>query len=969
MAGPCQAECSYCQIECEIEWRARISLADAQRMILQHFRDKSDVWVDEYRIKRFAQYQRRVGTRTHYSRYRFSTIRDFLTLHGLSPFYSSFTAGCAGRAADCDQNIIAVTPFSELKTTNCAHSFYALARNSSLQANNLWPRIFVIKRSLEIVNVESAYQTNAIDRQRNIEKHPGASGEAEILTTLAESIDNVFMDYQRSEMDRSDNNLGMAYVRKLYRIIPFDEKSHDKPINQHDTGRLRLAIYSIFDEYQQIRYEVGVEYEFNSREKAIINEKSWHPVSSLMASCCISSKIACVSIDAARLEVILFAVSQIIDCLISPYLYYVEKPMIKIDVDWLEGITSPTMLCMLSYQIPHQWVNNEESFANYVLDHLSCLSAAILTQKIKYNYFLRRKLDGERLYATYDGGHLLCLSNGRRLDLRAFSCQDQKDNSESGDNPAKKDTVDEDYLHLFSVDFIYQLEMVGENHYYITEVVAARHSYSTVLNSLVHSFSPSKNFYRPTEEQIWPYGLIGAGLDEHSTSSMIDFWVTSGCSEIAHGFLTRDIVETLRLERKKRQPDFQGSDSSVDDESTTSHFSLEEACKTGIATCYKNTALPLAFDRGHSESEIEEESECDGSSLTPGDGKLQEEEGVCSKNVSVLDGRSNNDKTINSSEAHSRFFVPISARDSRYYLIMLAEALSSLKKKNRTAGVCESAVLRVNMPLGIDLLDKQEVIDYYRSYIIRILNVLFLCGELSRCIDYAHKHFSSEYANYVESTFKHKPCCLSTDITIHPAEGSETEIITIDGYLLYREYGGNASAGHGQRTKESSPCALPAVLVEKSDMTSILKLKPFQTVELLMRVNIPRPENENSEEAILPLSISFFSQLRLDTTPSVFFTCTFPTNYQVIENPHQYLRSIEPDFKSACWKRYDEEIIRVFVDPRIELVDGLIYEFLCYNEREFYLIEVRPDKVLPDDEGKINSILWARKSSEEFFVV
>lgn len=204
--------------------------------------------------------------------------------------------------------------------------------------------------------------------------------------------------------------------------------------------------------------------------------------------------------------------------------------MITINVDWLEDITSPSMIRMLSYTLPPERREDEDNFVDYVTDRLAsliCPPRSCGQDGSGHHYFLRRKLDGERLYATYDGGHLLCLSNGQCLDLQQLGYQ-------------KKGCAG-----FFSVDFVYQIEKLGEQDYYFTEIVAARHSYSTVLSSLVHSFSPSRNYYRATDEQIWPYALIGTGLDNHATASLVDFWTTSACSETA-GFLTREFVERLR---------------------------------------------------------------------------------------------------------------------------------------------------------------------------------------------------------------------------------------------------------------------------------------------------------------------------------------------------------------------------------------------------------------------------------------
>lgn len=241
--------CLSCQIECEIEWRTRIALADAQRAILRHFQGKTDVWIDEYRVKRFAKYQRRIGTRSRYSRYAFATVGDWLALHGLSPFYKPETTTWPPRKErPHDRIAVHSYPFSEIKTTNCAHAFYAFADNAALQENNRRPRLFVFKRSLEITQVEGGGDDSMLascaggpDEQKGIDL-----ARAEEATLFANTVNQLLADYERVELDRSDNNLGCAYIRKIYRILPLDgyEKT---PHSEKGRGRVRLAVYSIFD--------------------------------------------------------------------------------------------------------------------------------------------------------------------------------------------------------------------------------------------------------------------------------------------------------------------------------------------------------------------------------------------------------------------------------------------------------------------------------------------------------------------------------------------------------------------------------------------------------------------------------------------------------------------------------------------------------------------------------------------------
>ena len=64
---------------------------------------------------------------------------------------------------------------------------------------------------------------------------------------------------------------------------------------------------------------------------------------------------------------------------------------------------------------------------------------------------------------------------------------------------------------------------------------------------------------------------------------------------------------------------------------------------------------------------------------------------------------------------------------------------------------------------------------------------------------------------------------------------------------------------------------------------------------------------------------------------------------------------------NAKWVKSDSQECDVHMDPRVLLMDHRVYEFVCYNERAFFLTMQRPDKLLPDSEDKINSIVYSRK--------
>lgn len=105
----------------------------------------------------------------------------------------------------------------------------------------------------------------------------------------------------------------------------------------------------------------------------------------------------------------------------------------------------------------------------------------------------KAKIDGERLYATWDGSVLRLSDNDHCYVDRELGVQ------------------------LFGTDFVYQVERVGGGHYVITELNAVRNYYIASQDSLVNGFfqvDGMRRKFRP--EQVFPYGLLGLGLSaEH----------------------------------------------------------------------------------------------------------------------------------------------------------------------------------------------------------------------------------------------------------------------------------------------------------------------------------------------------------------------------------------------------------------------------------------------------------------------
>lgn len=105
----------------------------------------------------------------------------------------------------------------------------------------------------------------------------------------------------------------------------------------------------------------------------------------------------------------------------------------------------------------------------------------------------KAKLDGERLYATWDGVSKLRLSDNDYVEL---------------DDDAARSAL--------GVDYVYQIERItsdGANYYSITEINAVRNYYIACQNSLVNGFSQNDCMRRKFRaEQVFPYGLVGLGI-------------------------------------------------------------------------------------------------------------------------------------------------------------------------------------------------------------------------------------------------------------------------------------------------------------------------------------------------------------------------------------------------------------------------------------------------------------------------
>lgn len=188
-------------LETEVEWRRRLSLLEAQRILLDAFRDANDVTIEQYRLRFHCNFQRRLGTRRTMVTFAFNTKREFLALMGSSLDNREIVTS--------NEELLA-----SIKHTNCFHAKFFYDERYTLQENTRFPRVFACKRAVELDDTRPA--SNSLD------------------------------EWESAENDRSDNNLGLRFYTKIHRT---------------NSESVRTCLYSILDEFGSVRYELGVETE------------------------------------------------------------------------------------------------------------------------------------------------------------------------------------------------------------------------------------------------------------------------------------------------------------------------------------------------------------------------------------------------------------------------------------------------------------------------------------------------------------------------------------------------------------------------------------------------------------------------------------------------------------------------------------------------------------------------------------
>lgn len=887
-------------VETEVEWRVRLTLREAQRVLNDWFRGSYCI-VDEFRLRKHAGFIRRVGSRVHHHVYQFDTLLDYITLNGLA------TVEDARSKHGRDE----VDYFSEVKTTNCAHvifcanqckkyevfderKIYKVPENEEVRQqlllDNRWPQLFVLKRSLElhdaVLHVESLEQVSDI------------------------------------ENDKSDNNLGASVVRKIYRYIETRDTSTG------NVQEIRIAIYSFLDEFQQVRYELSVEHEFPDCQRyespffSATNE-NMNPAPPSDEMCC-----SVVRVTKFQLQKTLDALSFISRQICATSLIYYAPTMPILNTDWTNQDNGPISHAATStfadsvvendepsqnddqtYQEDNDLLDDEDNelaentSTSDLITHsessiaetnrgvankqLSTPSATSLNGKLlsytmdvqengsltafmRYvtNYIfrgikngsliLRRKIDGERVYATFDGDNKLHLENGTHFHL------DKQD------------------AHFFSPNFIYQFEHLAnstsDSKYILTEVVSVRNNYSHEPNALLHSFSPSICRYQHTPEQQWPYGLDCTGLSDEEIRRLLAFWSCSACAMSASNKLYEKCVSKLRSSSRKPCHNFPQSCVCLNRATTNTHKGF------GFAVNGNHNFTDLSLD----------------------------------------------------------------------------ESLSFLDRINR----CTSQRVLVNTQIHIDEIDSpstsllfREIESFYRQSVLRLTDILYenLLVQRGREMLFLHfdereaTHYHETYlANYTTNNNQYRPRLTST---IAP---SFQQQVPIDGYLLYP----TDTVGEQPLSPKAcecttvarSPCCYDPTLVKRHGIGNVaFKFKPFQTIELLCQI---RATNRATDLFNVYFCVrASISEQQQDINSQAYLVAK---NVPLIAG-----RKIQTG--SISWENILGCSVNIYCSLSVALTDQQLYEFVVYNETTFFLVSARSDKIVPDSEKKINSIVYRRK--------
>jgi hypothetical protein len=414
-----------CETEIEIEWRHRVSLVEAQRVLFEVIRGKETVFVEDYRVRNHGELHRRLGERYTFSNrsFNFDTFSEYFRVG--APFLNG--GGDVYSDALAQSDLISI-----IKLTTCIHTYFSFDPYLTLEENNLYPRIFCCKKSMELTD------------------EMVSGGDGDDGATLNEQH---VQQLERFETDRSDNNLGLKFVHKVYFFT-------------NGIDGIRVCLYAILDEFGNVRYEIGVEKEFGYVEADAASTLKQH-----MREC---------SIEIHK---------------IVQLLQYVECPRINLTTGWLNdnNTSNATLRSLSCRETATKHIKLYETYLNDLLNYED-----VNNDKSNAFCLIKFKIDGTRCFAVYNGAHHLCLDNGVELDLREYI-------------PSQEPN----YRSLFSTHFVYQLEEQNSV-YFLTDVLAVRNRYSSIIQPPLYTFASSVQRYKKHAGQEWPYCLVGTDLTKNT---------------------------------------------------------------------------------------------------------------------------------------------------------------------------------------------------------------------------------------------------------------------------------------------------------------------------------------------------------------------------------------------------------------------------------------------------------------------
>lgn len=926
------------QKEIEIEWRRRLSLLEAQRILLQVIRGQANVIVENYRIRNYGDVHRRLGEYRLYDNYQFNfdTFAEYMRLID-GPLCSSDESSTKTRSNEqqCNERLI-----SFVKLTTCFHHYYYFDRRLPLEENNRYPRIFCCKRSVEIDESSSTTtkKTTTTTTTTTAATNISNNSEEEETISIAARI-TTLEDY---EMDRSDNNLGIKFVHKVY-IFTADE--------------VRICLYAVLDEFGNVRYEIGVEKELTlDDDETTITEPCLDTIYRAMSACSAElHKLTC-------------------------HFDYVECPIINLTTGWLPENNPTTPLrslccdrsvtkhaklyetflnnvignCVQSNdketkktkkkQQQQQLKNNSKNEETQMeCEEVPNTDDTLQQKEMSAEFLLKFKIDGVKFFAIFDGTYNLCLNDGSTIDLRAVFRVTAKTKDSSYN-----------FHRFFSTHLIYQLERViigNDVHYFITDVAAVRNQYATVIQAPLHTLASTVQRYRKQAGQEWPFNLIGTDLSEQD--ELIDQLAKAQrerCCENAHR--SSNGKQTIKIGTCNR-----------DANETTIVNSAEE-------TQEKNTTGRMVIDEVQGAGGVVEGGGVRGSSSST----ATKNNTADNSHTDVRDNSKLNNNT-HSNALENQGFVPITVNVSKCLLDSLSRTLAE-------AGVTRLHVNRyviASSAVQRRLVEKQFARYQFLSVYKNLLKLFNDTEKNDRLLQEQQR----DNKMIVELVDKCQSIMLSRDFDeikslwsddtrqsyqkrIARVLGSSPvidfwtndELLTndlfhlIDGLIVYRRNKtANLSRGRARSNATNvrkTKCSYRALL--SSSCYNAFKLKTFQTIELMYT-----EETVDNEDRLITQCFKTDDFYR-----------KFYFQRRVVNNSGTATAD-ETAKNEDVWKRFDMVDVHLRIPNKfLPLVNLSIYEILCENEVSLYLIGRRSDKCVPDSMFKVNSILFAREPLQPF---